>query len=157
MQNEQKFYNKPWFIMMLLVSPLFFVGLILAWREKGIPMYFKIGFTAVWVYSVIFTFQTQDVGKMFLTPEQIEVKQDALYREQLTTMVGEVAEHEDLYGEFGMAEPTQKFQRPTYDSAYHVKTSIGRYVFYFKDKELRLVTDRKGNEVKTNERESINP
>ena len=148
MKREDKFYNKTWFIMMLLVSPLFFVGLILAWREKGIPVYFKIFFTVVWVYAIVFTFQTQDVGRMFMTPEQIEVKEEALYREQLTTMVGEVAEHEDVYGEFGKAEPIQNFLRPTYDSAYDVKTSIGSYTFYFKDKQLLFVTDSKGKEIK---------
>lgn len=147
MQNEQKFYNKTWFIMMLLVSPLFFIGLILAWREKGIPVYFKIGFTAVWIYAVIFTFQSQDVERMFMTPEQIEVREEALYREQLTTIVAEVEEHEEMYGEFSTAEPIQKFQRPTYDSAYDVNTRMGNYMFYFKDKKLLLVKDSKGKEM----------
>lgn len=148
MKNEQKFYNKTWFIMMLLVSPLFFIGLILAWKEKGIPVYFKIFFTAVWLYAIVFTFQTHDVERMLMTPEQVEAKEQALLNEQLTTMVAEVSKYEDIYGEFGKAEPIKKFLRPTYDSAYEVETSTGSYTFFFKDKELLVVKDSKGKDVK---------
>lgn len=64
----QKFYQQSWFIMLLLFSPLFPIGLFLAWRDKTIHIAFKIFFTCVWVYTVIYTIQTLDFSFNF-TPE----------------------------------------------------------------------------------------
>lgn len=146
-QEKRRLYQQSWFIMMLLVSPLFVVGLILAWREKGIPKVVKIMFTAVWIYAVIFTFQTQNVGRMFMTQEKTEAVDIALMKEQSGIMRDYAKQHETVLGEIEETQPTQKFRKPTYDSAYVIKTTTGTFNIYLKDRKIELVTDKENKKI----------
>lgn len=61
MKEKPKFYDQSWFVMMLLFSPLFPVGLFLMWKQKGMNIIFKIMFTLIYLYAIVYTLEQQDI------------------------------------------------------------------------------------------------
>lgn len=159
MQEKRKFYQQSWFIMLMLFSPLFPLGMFLMWKEKGMNIIFKIIFTAVYVYAIVFTIQTQDV--LFTNTnegQKVESKVEEKNgqpkklseseQKDITTMVSFVDNHEDELGEFYKAEAVETFNTEIYDSVYTVHSSIGKYVFYLNEQKVTLVTKENNQEVK---------
>ncbi|PLS18956.1 hypothetical protein CVD28_00720 [Bacillus sp. M6-12] len=161
MNEKKKFYQKTWFIMMVMFSPLFPIGIFLMWREKGVHVGFKIFFTFMYLYAIYYTFQTQDINlNQILDPkqEQVEQKEEKKVEEKQvnesnlskdnTTIVGFVDKYEDTFGEFKKMTAVEGYNQEIYDAVYEVKTIVGTFMFYLDKGKITLVTDTQNQEIK---------
>lgn len=143
MKEKRKIHQQSWFIMLLLFSPLFPIGFFLMWKEKGMHVGFKVFFTLVYIYAIVYTLQTQQVHFMPQKPVPTEQKEEVVKEDHsdVTIMVSYIAAQEDELGEYYQSEQVKDFNKEKYDSAYKVTTSIGEYLFYLKDNKVVEATE----------------
>jgi hypothetical protein len=143
LKQKKKFYQQNWFIMFLLFSPLFPIGLYLMWREKDFHIAGKIFMTLVWIYAIVYTLQTPKVLFLNKTIDEITPSSSS----DVTAIVSFIDENKEKgFGKFYDAK--KKNSNPEKDfSIYKVSTSSGEYQFHLHDHKVISVYDINNKEI----------